>query len=220
MPIPSIPISQAPKTARERVYSQLKDWIIDGTLKPNEKISDQEIARYFSVSRTPIREALQLLGEQKLVCIYPGKESRIAPIDWENLHQIYRIISELHALALDFAYPEITGETIAELESINARLSDALDSGDQKKLLELDKQFHSVFFRVAGNEFLTGFADILNIHTERAETIYFSDKKGKGIYSVEEHRAIIAALKEHNLPKALEGMRRNWEHTIEILMKQ
>ena len=68
--------------------------------------------------------------------------------------------------------------------------------------------------------FLTSFADILNIHTERAENIYFSDKKGNGIYSVDEHWAIIAALKEHDLPKALEGMRRNWEHTIEILMKQ
>lgn len=220
MPIPSIPINHAPKTAKERVYTQLKDWIIDGTLKPNEKISDQEIAQYFSVSRTPIREALQLLGEQKLVCIYPGKESRIAPIDWENLHQIYRIISELHVLALDFAYPKITEETIAELETINTQLSEALNFNDQKKLLDLDKQFHSVFFRIADNDFLTSFADILNIHTERAENIYFSDKKGKGIYSVDEHQVIIAALKKHDLPKALEGMRRNWEHTIEILIKQ
>ncbi|MDO5539580.1 MAG: GntR family transcriptional regulator [Eubacteriales bacterium] len=218
MPIPSIPVNQVPKTAKERVYYQLKEWIIDGTFKPDEKISDQEIARYFSVSRTPIREALQLLGEQKLVCIYPGKESRVAPVDWKNLNQIYRMISELHVLALSFAYPEITADTIAELESINEELDQALKANDQKQLRKLDSQFHDVFFRIADNDFLTSFADILNIHIERAENLYFSDKKGKGIYSVSEHHAIITALKEQNLQAALDGMRRNWDHTIEILM--
>lgn len=219
MPIPSAPVNQVPKTAKERVYFQLKDWIIDGTLKPDEKIYDQEIAQYFSVSRTPIREALQLLEEQKLVCIFPGKESRIAPIDWKSVQQIYNIIAELHVLALRFAFPLITPDTISELEDINDRLQQALNDGNQKQFREYDHMFHCVFFRLADNSFLTNFDDILNIHIERAENLFFSGRNDDRVHSVSEHQAIISALKDQNQQKAIEAMRANWNHTIEALLK-
>ena len=84
MPIPLKTEPQVPQTARQRVYSQLKKWIVNGTLTPEEKISDLELANYFSVSRTPVREAMQLLADQRLIQIFPGKESRVAPIDLEQ----------------------------------------------------------------------------------------------------------------------------------------
>ena len=89
MPIPKMPSKSVPLTAKERIYSELKEWIVDGTLKEREKLSDREIANYFSVSRTPVREALQLLSEQKLVSIYPGRESLVAPADRANNAHIY-----------------------------------------------------------------------------------------------------------------------------------
>ena len=73
MPIPVKTPLEKQKTAKERIYIQLREWIINGTLQPEEKISDQEISQYFSVSRTPAREAIQMLADQKLVEIYPGK---------------------------------------------------------------------------------------------------------------------------------------------------
>ena len=53
MPIPVKTPLEKQKTAKERIYIQLREWIINGTLQPEEKISDQEISQYFSVSRTP-----------------------------------------------------------------------------------------------------------------------------------------------------------------------
>ena len=53
MPIPKQVSYEAPKSAKMRIYEALREWIIDGTLQPGEKILDSEISQYFSVSRTP-----------------------------------------------------------------------------------------------------------------------------------------------------------------------
>ena len=64
MPIPQTAIPLPRVSAKENVFSTVQDWIISGTLRPGEKIVDTELAKIFSVSRTPVREALQMLSEQ------------------------------------------------------------------------------------------------------------------------------------------------------------
>lgn len=216
MPIPTNPLNEAPKTARERIYMALRDWIIDGTLRPGEKISDSEISQYFSVSRTPVREAIQLLADQKLIEIYPGRESRIAPLDPESSHQTYRILAELHALAVEFSFSKITPEIIAELETINAKFSVNPDNTTLPDMQALDKAFHDVFLRLAGNNFLKNFTDTLRIHVDRAENLYYTMDQ-EYISSAKEHAEIISALKQRNLGKAKEAMRYNWLHTVDVV---
>ena len=81
MPIPVKQQTEERLTAKALVYKTLREWITDGTLQPGEQIYDQEIAKYFNVSRTPVREAMQLLADQKLLEIEPGKQSRVAKFD-------------------------------------------------------------------------------------------------------------------------------------------
>ena len=117
MPIPVKTPLEKQKTAKERIYTQLREWIINGTLEPGEKISDQEISQYFSVSRTPAREAIQMLSDQKLVEIYPGKSTCVSPIDLKEASSHYRMMAELHALAVEFAWPHLTPEYIRNVIS-------------------------------------------------------------------------------------------------------
>ena len=67
MPIPERPQALQRQSAKSVVYQTVCDWIITGVMKPGEKILDSELASYFNVSRTPVREALQLLQNQKLL---------------------------------------------------------------------------------------------------------------------------------------------------------
>lgn len=216
MPIPQRPAKEIPKTARERVYLELRQWIIDGTLKPEEKISDQELSQYFSVSRTPIREAMQLLADQKLINIYPGRESRVAPIDLENANKTYKLTAELHAMAVEFAYPHITSQIIAELKKINRQFANTNRENDIKKANEYDQAFHRVFLELSDSYFLKEFTQTLDSHIERIENLYFSIHHDYSD-SVSEHEQIIKALEDHDLPLALESTRINWLHTLDII---
>ena len=58
MPIPTQSPAEKQSSAKEKVYKQVARWIIDGTMVPGEKLNEGEIAAWFSVSRTPVHEAL------------------------------------------------------------------------------------------------------------------------------------------------------------------
>ena len=89
MPLPKEQTSFERLSAKQRVYETVKDWIIEGQFKPDEKVSDIEIADYFKVSRTPVREALQLLEAQKLVKSYPGKATLVTDLETDNIEKWY-----------------------------------------------------------------------------------------------------------------------------------
>ncbi len=218
MPLPQKKECEKPKTARERVYEEVKEWIVDGTLKPGERIFDQEIAGYFSVSRTPVREALQLLSDQGLINVYPGRGTCVSEIDIEEINSIYRISADLHSLSLELAYKKITGKTIQELRQLNEDFYEAEKHGHYAKAGEWDRQFHDVFLRLAANRYLTEFTNTLGTHIRRVQMMNdpYYNLEGKKSDSYEQHLKIINALEQKDMEAAKEMMRQNWLHTIEI----
>ena len=218
MPIPQKKIAEAPKSAKLRIYEELKKWIIDGTLQPGEKIYDSEIAQFFSVSRTPVREAIQLLADQKLIEVFPGKESRVSEIDLEDAGQSYQILAAFHSLAIEFAYPKITQETIEQLKQTNEKLSAAIYEGSQKSAIRYDQEFHDILLNLAANEFLISFSNTLESHIARIENLYY-DKLPKQNDSAEGHEAIIKALENKDLNSAKAAVSQNWLHVLDALNK-
>lgn len=217
MPIPLKPMAQAPKTARQRVYTQLKQWIVNGTLAPEEKISDLDLADYFSVSRTPVREAMQLLADQNLILISPGKDTRVAPIDMEQAKYTYQLIAQLYATAMEFAFPNFKDSDLLGLEKLNQEFSLACIHRDFEKAHLCDRKFHSYFLNICPNDFLTNFIATMDCHVERIETLYFKYPGDFRRESVAQHNAIIQALRERKLEEAVAATKHNWLQTLDSL---
>lgn len=218
MPIPQKKSADIPKSAKLRIYEELKKWIVDGTLQPGEKIYDSEIAQFFSVSRTPVREAIQLLADQKLIEVFPGKESRVTEMGVAEVDQFYKILASLHSLALEFAYPNIDRNTIERLKQTNEKLSRAILEGTQEDAIRYDQDFHDIVLEAASNVFLTSFSKTLECHIERIENLY-DDRLPKREDSVRGHEAIIEALERGDLPLAREAASQNWLHVIDVMNK-
>ena len=85
MPIPTDHAKPLRISAKDNAFNQLQQWIIDGTLHPGEKLNDTELAGALGVSRTPIRESLQLLEVQGFVKMYPGKATQVTEVDKESI---------------------------------------------------------------------------------------------------------------------------------------
>ena len=216
MPLPTNTPVQKRMSAKEQVYIQLRDWIINGTLRPNEKINDQDISQYFSVSRTPVREAMQLLSDQRLINIIPGKGSSVAPIDYKQTLKAYDILVELNCLALKFAFPHLTKEHLDHLNELNETYAQVAKNSDFMQLTEIDRQFHAFIFQLADSEFLTYFFEILHTHTLRAESLFVYEESNYP-KSYQEHKQIINALAQKDLDTALISMRDNWFHTADFI---
>ncbi|MBO5999166.1 MAG: GntR family transcriptional regulator [Lachnospiraceae bacterium] len=218
MPIPKKNTLEPPKSAKLRVFEILRDWIIDGTLQPGEKILDSEISDYFNISRTPVREAMQMLSDRKLIEVFPGKGSVVTSPGAVNVRQIYRILAEIHCLALEFAWLYIEPSDISELKRLNRRLQESAQKHDHKDCCLCDYHFHNVFVRLAGNPFISDITDVLSSHVARLENIYFGSMPDV-TESVRIHEAIIEALENNDPETAHEQMHLNWMHTVDALMK-
>ena len=103
MPIPENVENLRRVSAKSSIYQVVCSWIITGVLKPGEKIVDSELAKRFNVSRTPVREAIQILEGQKLVYVVPGRATVVADIDPADIEKCYRTLAELQGLAAELA---------------------------------------------------------------------------------------------------------------------
>ncbi len=221
MPIPKTKSDFYPKTAKDRVFSEMKEWIVSGTLRPGEKIFDKEIAEYFSVSRTPVREAFQMLEEQKLITVSPGKESRVTEIDPETVKQSYELLSVLEPIAVKYAMPHLTPEAFDILTQSTEDLREAIRSGSAREANEADSVFHDTILQLSGNDLLRQFCTTLEVHITRTEIHFFSDRDVSEMLpaSVKEHERIIEAMKSGDVEEACRVMADNWKNTIPYIEK-
>ncbi|MFC0211575.1 GntR family transcriptional regulator [Paenibacillus chartarius] len=209
MPIPKNFNSPARLTAKERALTQIQRWIIEGTLEPGEKLIDAELAETLAVSRTPIREALQLLEIQGLVTMHPGKETRVTLIEKDDILHLYSTLAALHSLAAETAASFITTSQLELLSSLNAQFGEAIEGGQPYRAMELDEQFHGLIIEVSDNPYIASFSSSLQVHIRRFKYVFLRQPVAGTRTSVEEHSAIIAALEKRDGEAAGAMMKRN-----------
>ena len=200
-------------SAKDRIFQTVQQWIIEGTLEPGERINDMELADYFSVSRTPVREALQLLGEQKLVQVLPSRGTYVTEIDLEDLRYVYEILGGLHALALEFCMDRLTETDLADLEALNQGFLRCAGVG-LSSAIEADHAFHRHICELSGNPYLCAYSEQLSAQAQRNENRYFRDYNHL-VGSFEAHQRIIDALRRKDLPTAQAEIRQNWASSLE-----
>lgn len=209
MPIPSNFTKPVRLTAKERALSQIQRWIIDGTLQPGEQLLDAELAEALGVSRTPVREALQLLEMQGFVDMHPGKDTRVKMIEKEDILKLYSTLAALHALAAETAAAGILPDQLERLKSLNARFAQAIAAGQTYEAMELDEQFHNLIVEESDNPYLASFSSSLQVHIRRYKYVFLKRQAPASDASVHEHAALIDALEARDAATAGTILKRN-----------
>ncbi|WP_047153062.1 GntR family transcriptional regulator [Aneurinibacillus tyrosinisolvens] len=213
MPIPKKFSTPARLSAKERAFSQIQEWIIDGTLQSEEKLNDAELAQALGVSRTPIREALQLLSVQGFVEMHPGVATQVTPVNKEDVSKILPPLAVLQALAAELATPAISQQTIDSQRNINTEFSQAVERGDFYSALKLDEQFHNAIVEVAQNPYIASTISTLQAHVRR---LFFHKSIILTTDSIEEHEGILKAFECQDKETAASIARTNWLRPIDV----
>src|SRR5262245_23864333 len=178
------------RSARAIVLDRLAEWIEEGTLQPGELIKDGELAERLGVSRTPVREALQVLEQRGLVEMRPGRLTRVTKTTPDDVALVYAVMSPLQVLAAELGAPRATPSDVKEMQQHNARMLAAVRAKDPEGARDADRAFHGVLVRLAANPYLESALEPLMSHTRRLEALYFQDQK-PGQESYREHKQII-----------------------------
>lgn len=209
MPIPNKIEVPEPRSAKERVYDTMLEWIIFGTVLPGEKLNEMELAAYFNVSRTPVREALMLLAADGFVDVIPNRGSFASRLSMADADAVYSAISAIQSDVARFACARRTGQDVRALERLNESYIQAC-AGEIPGILRADQNFHDAIAEIAGNPYLLQFLLKLQLRAYRFEHVLSQAGALDHQLSAENHRALIAAIAAGDETAAAQASEDNW----------
>ena len=182
----------------DTIYEHLKNQVRQGLLQNGTKLSENNLAKQFSCSRTPVREALKRLEQDGFVVIVPHSGSYIKDITMTDYQQLTEVRAYLEALAMRIACEN--GSDPSKLETILDEM-DALwkhnDTFDVQAFSTLHYQFHLELIKLADNELLTLTYSRLNL--SEAALLFAQNINDRGIGKTqEEHRHLVEAIRHQN----------------------
>lgn len=197
---------------RESIAESIRDSIINGKIKPGERLLEPNVAKLLGVSRTPVREAFFQLESEGLVEVMPRKGAIVSDISIKDATELYSVRSVLEGLAARNAARNITANKIEELKSINELLIKHAkkESDNFREITELNNQFHDIINRESKNEKLYQMIELLRKQTMRYNYIYLSVMFRLKV-SIGEHEEIIKLMSEGDAEESEKFMRRHVE---------
>ena len=180
-------------TQCEIVRSALEQDIFSGRLPPEAPLDEDLIARRFSVSRTPVREALLQLIESGLVQKQSRQGAVVAPLDIRRLIQMFETLSELEASCARFAARRMTDLEKIGLVEIQQGSDKALATGDEDEYGRLGIRFHVAIWRATHNDVL--FETTRNLAVRLNPYRMFQlQYKGRPQANNDDHQSILALI--------------------------
>lgn len=185
------------QTQTRRFKDELEDAIVNGRLKPGDRVDPEALAREYGVSRTPVREALQQLAASGLVRIAPKYGTFIAELSLTQLVEMFEVMAELEGMAGRLAARRITTEQAEALRSALTGCQAAAEAGDCDRYYYENEQFHDCIYTASHNSFLAEHARQLQSRLKPYRRLQLRVPQ-RMKRSLSEHAAIVDALLRHD----------------------
>lgn len=182
---------------RVKIASILRKAIFSGDIKAGEELSLTDISNKLNVSRTPVREAFQILESENLLELRMNKGAIVKRIDDNFFKDYYEVRILLETKAIEKAINN--GIDVSYLEKIHNEFEKNIESSTEEDYKKYNQNFHFYIWKNANNEKL--FSILLSLWNGPSFQII-----GKRNYiddSLEEHKEIIEAIKEKNVKRAV-----------------
>ncbi|MGF7184162.1 DNA-binding GntR family transcriptional regulator [Desulfitispora alkaliphila] len=202
---------------REIVFDSLRDAIINGTLKPGERLMEVQLAEEMGVSRTPVREAIRKLELEGFVVMVPRKGAYVAGISLKDIADVFEIRAALEGLAAGLAAERCTDDELEELERHLVKVTELVNSNDIQTLVDIDTGFHDIIYKASRNEKLVQIISNLREQIQRFRTTSLA-VPGRLREVVMEHKQIVEAIAERNICLARDLAQNHVENAENIML--
>jgi len=182
----------------EKAYNTIKQAIISYKIKPEEPLIEEQLAKKFNISRTPVREALKKLQNDGLVKIIPNKGAFVAEITKTDIEEVFILREILECTALKTSIYRLEDSELFDLGTMLEKAEAGLKKGDCATAIESDIKLHGLIVNSSGYKKIPQILDILNTQTLRIRYVG-STVLGRMEQSTKEHKTILDALKRRDL---------------------
>jgi len=193
------------------LFHQLRTDILQGKLKPGEKLTEQRVCQEYVVSRTPVREAFQKLENDGLIETIPNRGAFVVGVSDRDISDMYELRRAYEELAVRWAIERITDEEFEQLKEAYEFMEFYTMKKDIPKMLNINMQFHQIIYNAAHNRML--------LHTLTNFQVYTKQRRGEKTYAdnyleevLAEHQEIFQAFVDHDAEAGAAAVGRHLEN--------
>jgi GntR family transcriptional regulator, transcriptional repressor for pyruvate dehydrogenase complex len=217
----------------DQVTDKLRDLIIDRGLMEGDRLpTEQDLTEMFGVSRIVVREAIKSLSFLGILDTKPRRGTVVGSMDIDRLGRClsfhgavtnYPRSEILEArIAIEVSHLELVAERLTDdahrrlLDQVE-RLEDAAERNDPHEFARHDSAYHRILLEIGGNPILMTFCDLLKQYFRNDAALHMS--QADLFVVVQEHRTIVEALREKNLPLAQGMLKRHLSRPMRDLLR-
>jgi DNA-binding GntR family transcriptional regulator len=194
----------------EAIYQAILCAIMEGRLKAGTKLTENPLARLFRVSRERIRKVLHRLGAERRLEMIPNRGARVPRPTLQDVRNVYEAHRVLEAGVLVQLIRILDDALLARLDTHLAEERNAANRGDRAASVRLSGAFHMYLVDALGNADLSRFLRDLLSRSSVMVSVY--EPATQSICAVDEHGAIVAALRERDITRAIDVSREHFLH--------
>ncbi|GAB4560189.1 MAG: GntR family transcriptional regulator [Anaerolineae bacterium] len=194
------------RSKKDLVYDSLRAAILQGDLRPGERLIIDDLAAELGVSQIPVREALQQLQADGFVTIEPYVGATVADLQAEGIVEIFALLEAMESISSQIAAQRMTEQDLAEIEA-HLRAMDGMVT-DLDQWSEANIQLHQLLCEKAGTRLVGMLMRKVADHWERMRRIYLNDVFAYRVADAQrEHWLILEALKSRDLERIAQIVR-------------
>ena len=203
----------------ESVYARLVDAIQSGALAGGAPLHVADLASQFSVSPSPVRDAISRLAAEGLVTNNPNRRTTVVHFTKQDIIDTFQLREILEVAAARLAAKNIQPAQLAELRKLAEQCDAMAGNPSQKKAkLDLDNQLHLLVAAASGNALLGAEIARCNRRVRAIQWLKLDPPTMKQAYP--EHLKVIAALEKHDPDAAEAAMRAHLEVALSLILKE
>lgn len=192
------------KSLKEKVYEILKEMIISGKLKYNERIEEDVLATSLEVSRTPVREAINKLEQEGWINIIPRRGMFVSNVSLKEINDIFQVRLNIEPIILQMGFSNISLNECQRLKrEFESFLDKELNKDEAQILDELDNTLHLLILKSCNNNFIEKMMENVYEHNMRLrnQSVQSNNRRNE---ATKEHINLIDSILDGDLDKALE----------------
>ncbi|WP_066073819.1 GntR family transcriptional regulator [Neobacillus soli] len=205
-------------TLLDQVYPYLRDQIITGGIEPGRRLVEERLAEELGVSRSPVREAIRLLGKDGLVVEQQNGGVTVYNPTLNDYQSLFECRIVLEPLAAIYAAKRRTEKQLEEMKNIFESTPEEISDNDMKRVYQMNERFHQMIVESSANPFLKKMItelrgvisfyrrSILEIEPARKTTV------------IKEHYAIFQAIKDQDAEAAKVNMKKHLEVDYQLYL--
>jgi DNA-binding GntR family transcriptional regulator len=212
-------VSLPGQVLHQQVAHRLRQMLVEGQIAPGAKLNERELCERLNVSRTPLREAIRMLGAEGLVELLPNRGAVALQLSEADVTHTFEVLAALEGMSGELAAQRATADEVREITALHYEMLACHARGDLSGYYALNSRIHTAINRAARNPVLSRTYDTVNA---RLQALRFrSNQDGeKWRNAVKEHTRMVEALAARDAAALREVLIEHLLHKRDVVLEQ